>query len=375
MLGTVLLWLLAATVAIQCFFAFRFFIKVLSFPTPVPSAGELRPVSVIICARNEAPNLLQNLPEIMAQRYTSPAGKPLFEVIVVNDCSEDNTEAVLQQLEQQYENLWHVTILPEDERCYPGKKFALSRALEHAAHSHLLLIDADCAPAGQHWMEYMVAPLNEGKEIVAGYGKYSPAPGLVNDFTRWETLHTFLQYSTYTLANKPYMAVGRNLACTKGILLKAQSTEVWGELPSGDDDLLVSTMATATNMAIVCHPGAFTTTESKTTWSAWLRQKQRHMSTGKYYKPDIKILLGSYALSHALFWLLFFCLIFTPLYLNALVLFAVRCLLYWFIWAAAAKRLGEIPLIPLFPVFDIAWMIYNFVLSPYIVLKNKRQWT
>jgi hypothetical protein len=36
--------------------------------------------------------------------------------------------------------------------------------------------------------------------------------------------------------------------------------------------------------------------------------------------------------------------------------------------------LGEKHLVKWFPVMDIAWMLYNFVLSPYIFLKNKQQW-
>src|SRR6185312_16266737 len=109
-----------------------------------------------------------------------------------------------------------------DERNLQGKKFALSYGVVYAKNDWLLLTDADCAPTSNRWLEQMVAPLAAGKEIVAGYGGYNKTWGLLNAFIRWETLHTFLQYSAYSLAGKPYMAVGRNLACTKDILLKAQ---------------------------------------------------------------------------------------------------------------------------------------------------------
>jgi glycosyltransferase involved in cell wall biosynthesis len=364
--------LLAMAVAIQCFYAIRFFMKIYSLPVydiPQPAG----PVSIIICARNEAANLAQNIPQIMAQRYANEAAKPLFEVIVVNDCSTDNTEQLLQDLEQQYDNLWHVTISSSEPRSFPGKKFALSEGLKHAAYKWLLLTDADCAPVSHLWLQKMVAPLAEGKEIVAGYGKYRPRASLLNAFTRWETLHTFLQYSSYTLAGKPYMAVGRNLACTKEVLEKAQATEVWGKLPSGDDDLLVNAMATKDNMAIVVDSAAFTITDAKAKWSDWIRQKQRHLSTGKYYRVSVKRLLAGYGFSHALSWICFFGLL-SFYWPYALLIMGIRSLIYWCLWIFAAQRLQEKAIIPLFPLFDMGWMIYNFAFSPFIFLKNKMQW-
>ena len=56
-----------------------------------PVNDSLEPVSIIICARNEEDNLAEFLPKILTQNY------PEFEVIVVNDCSYDNTENVIDE--------------------------------------------------------------------------------------------------------------------------------------------------------------------------------------------------------------------------------------------------------------------------------------
>ena len=68
-------------------------------------------LSVIVCAHNEAANLRHNLPAVLAQRYTNAAGNTLFEVIVVNDASDDDTEELLQDLQNMHSNLQIVTIL------------------------------------------------------------------------------------------------------------------------------------------------------------------------------------------------------------------------------------------------------------------------
>ena len=104
-----------------------------------------------------------------------------------------------------------------------------------------------------------------------------------------------------------------------------------------------------------------------------MQQKQRHLSTGKYYDQDVKWLLAAYGASHAALWLSFFILLCTPHWKMALVIMAARSAACWLLWAVTAAKTGEKKLF-LFPVFDIAWMAYNFAFFPYIAWKNKKNW-
>jgi glycosyltransferase involved in cell wall biosynthesis len=371
---TVLTCLFLLSVTIQIGYALYFFTGVFSLRSKKTIIKDKKPVSIVICAKNEAENLKRNLPTILTQRYKNEAGNFMYEVIVVNDASTDDTEQVLYELSQQYTHLWPVVVGQDAVRTLPGKKYPLSKAIPHASNDLLVLTDADCMPASEYWLEQMVAPLHAGKQVVAGYGKYRTEPGILNTFIRWETLHTFLQYSSYALAGKPYMAVGRNLACTKEAFKKAEQSDVWAKLPSGDDDLLVRTIASDHNVAIVANASAFTISDPKESFSAWQHQKQRHVSTGKYYRPNIIALLSGYACSHALMWLAFFTLLFIgdwPMVIGAM---SFRCAIYWLLWHDAAKKLKEKKLALWFPLCDIGWMLYNFAFSPYIIWKNKRQW-
>jgi len=333
-------------------------------PLHLTESGE-EGVSVIICARNEAENLADNLPHILGQNY------PFFEVIVVNDGSADNTETVLQHMASRFQNLVVVHVTDGGK----GKKRLLRTAAFSARFERILLTDADCKPASNQWLRLMTAPLSGAREIVAGYGGYIPSAGILNAFTRCETVHTWLQYSSWGRGGIPYMAVGRNLACKKSCLLGAMAHPTWNALPSGDDDLLVSIAATKENYCVQDDPASFTLTQAKVTWREWYGQKKRHMSTGKYYQQLPKLVLGVYALSHAAGWLLFFYLLFTPAAATAAWLWAVRCVLAWLALARAARAVGEGRLILTFPVFDIGWMMYNFALLPYITWKNKTTWT
>ncbi|WP_374163362.1 glycosyltransferase [Arcticibacter sp. MXS-1] len=173
------------------------------------SADQL-PVSVIICARNEQKNLEENLPLVLEQDYKN------FEVVVVNDCSSDDSHLVLQRYAAQYPHLKIVNI-SEHARFKHGKKFAVTLGIKAASHEYLLFTDADCRPASQHWVDLIQRKFQGGREIVLGYSPYARKGGILNALIRFETFFTGLNYLSFSLAGRPYMGVGRNLAYTRSL--------------------------------------------------------------------------------------------------------------------------------------------------------------
>ena len=105
----------------------------------------LEPVSVVICAKNEADNLLENLPLILDQDY------PNFEVVVVNDASWDSTPDVLIAFQNKYPNFKAVTVNQTSTE-YKGKKLALTLGIKGANNELLVLTDADCKPKSRNWL-------------------------------------------------------------------------------------------------------------------------------------------------------------------------------------------------------------------------------
>ncbi len=106
-------------------------------------------VSVIVCARDEAENLSLNLPGILVQDY-----KTTHEVIVVNDNSYDESKYLLEALQKEFRQL-KIVELTQEAKMIPGKKFPLSIGIKSASHEILLLTDADCVPASEHWISKM----------------------------------------------------------------------------------------------------------------------------------------------------------------------------------------------------------------------------
>lgn len=379
MLESGLVAVLLVSAGIQCVYALLFWIGVLRarahWSEPLPEQGELPPLSVIICAHNEGYHLSRNLPHVLAQRYHGPDGAPAYEVIVIDDASTDRTAGVLRKFAVRHPHLRVHRIEPFEPRELPGKKFALSRAVELAQHPLLVMMDGDCVPASYDWLRRIAAPLTAGKVIVAGYGQLYPVEGAVESFAQWETMHTFLQARAWASLGLPYLAVGRDMATTRAAYDRARRHPAWTTLPSGDDDLLVMANASAHNYAVVIHPEAATYSLPKRTLREYIRQKRRHLSTGKFYKSPVKAALGGYALTHGLGWLTaLLCFLFAHNYWGLLV-FAIRCAMVWSLWAREAWLRRERTIMPALPLMDFGWAVYNLFFSPYIFWKSKQEWT
>ena len=318
------------------------------------------PVSVIICAKNERDNLLEYLPLYLSQDY------PQFEVIVVNDNSVDDSDDVLKAFSLQYKQLKIVTI-PDTDRFFRSKKFALTLGIKAAQYDSLLLTDADCKPSSAQWIKHM-SHYQKDKKIILGYGGYLRKNGLLNKLIRFETFYTALQYLSFALVKIPYMGVGRNLAYQSGLFFNNKGFATHMHILSGDDDLFVNEVANNQNTQVVIHPEAFTISNPKTSYKAWFRQKKRHYSTGAHYKTKHKIMLGVLQTSQLVFIGLFLLLVIKlrPVYLIVGV-FMIRYIIQMLIFKFSANKIGGKDLIILSPVFELFFMIFN----PILVISNQ----
>lgn len=332
-----------------------------SHPTPkslIPNPP-IPPVSLIICARNEALNLRRHLPLVLEQQY---AGE--WEIIIVDDASKDDTAAVLRDFQRQYPRL---RVLHIATKTGAGKKHALSQGIAAARYESLLLSDADCRPASPHWLAHMAATLHQKPEtaLVLGYGPLIPAPGLLNGWMRYETAITAIQYLSFSQAGMPYMGVGRNLAFKKYLYERAGGFGSHTDLASGDDDLLVNAAATASNTAICLHPEAFVYSEGKKTWRDWARQKRRHLSAGKRYRLLHRVLLAAISLSQTLHFFLLPVLLAGGFgMVSAVVLFLARSCIVWHTLARLLALLHESPLISRIPIYETLLTAYYGAFVP-----------
>ncbi|PWT70356.1 MAG: glycosyl transferase family 2 [Bacteroidetes bacterium] len=346
--------LFGLTAMIQLFY-YGWFFRLLAFhkqETKIKS--QQHPVSVIICARDEAGNLAKNLPGSLVQTYPST-----HEVIVVNHNSQDDTRYLLDEFKKTFKDL-HIVNLEYEAIGIPGKKYPLSMGIKEARHEIVLLTDADCVPASEFWIQKMQDGYDNGIQIVLGYSPYRKKPGFLNKLIRFETFHSALQYLSYALAGSPYMGVGRNLSYKRELFFKNKGFSTINHLPGGDDDLFVNQVATDKNTKIVIDPEAFTYSEPKHSFGEWRKQKVRHYSASKFYKARHKWMLGLYSFSHFIFYPLFI----SNLFLNwkiAICIFGARFLTQGLIYFKSMRKLGEADLFAWWWLFDI-WMFFYYLI-------------
>ncbi|HEV8083797.1 MAG TPA: glycosyltransferase [Chitinophagaceae bacterium] len=353
---------------IQLFYYSFFFLRLAFFNQKIKSISQTHPVSVIICAKDEAGNLAKNLPGSLVQKY-----KTTHEIIVVNDNSFDESKYILEEYQRTFKQLQLVE-LKQEARFIQGKKFPLSIGIKTAKHEIVLLTDADCVPASESWIEKMQEGYSDETEIVLGYGALHKKEGLFNKMVRWETFHTALQYLSYASAGLPYMGVGRNLSYKKTIFFRHKGFSSHNNVPGGDDDLFINKAATKKNTNIVIDKEAFTLSQPASSWEHWRKQKTRHYTTSKYYKSSHKFLLGLYAFSQFFFYPLF---IVTLLFFDwkwAFGVFGIRFIWQGFILFKATKKLDEKDLFPWFLFFDI-WMFFYYILfASALYKKPAKEW-
>jgi hypothetical protein len=143
---------------------------------------------------------------------------------------------------------------------------------------------------------------------------------------------------------------------------------------SGDDDLFINKVAHRNNTAVVIDKEATILSEPKKTFGDWFRQKTRHFTTARYYRPIHKFLLGLYASSQFLFY---------PLFIGALLLFdwrivagvfLVRMISFFSIYTRALKKLDETDLSPWLLLLDIWQFFYYIIFAPALWKKPRPTW-
>lgn len=333
-------------------------------------------VSVLVCAHNEAYNLSAYLYALLSQDY------PTYEVIVVDDGSEDKTREVIESYMVQDKRL-RITFVPKEARVRSTKKLALTLAAKAAQYDYLLLTDADCTPESTHWISEMMRGFEPNtKEIVLGFGAYFYEKGFVNRLVRYDTLFNGLHYLSAAAHGHPYMGVGRNLAYKKELFFKTGGFKKMMNNRAGDDDLFVNHVANRKNTAVVCSRESITWSPSKTTMRDWWQQKRRHLSVSHDYRLGTKIRLALEPMSRGLFYLAVIALLVafacqpivgSPLSIlaaMALGLFLLRWIVQTIIINLSAKRMG----LHGFNMFTILGMdIFLPLVSLYMLCVPKKQ--
>jgi biofilm PGA synthesis N-glycosyltransferase PgaC len=314
------------------------------------------PVSIIICARNEEENLGKFLPAVLGQDY------PDYEVIVVNDCSEDDSYNVLGGYLTKYPHL-KVSNISKDPKFTHNKKFAQFIGIKAAKNEILLFTDADCRPESDKWLGRMASRFEDKTDFVLGYGGYLARKGLPNRYIRYDSMVIAMQYLGMAIRGIPYMGVGRNLAYRRSLFFEKKGFSSYSHLASGDDDLFVNSNASKNNVAVEFRKESHTRSVPASGINEFFRQKKRHLTTANHYKLRDKIALVAEPVTRVLYYTSFVVLLANLLlWPFVLAAFGIRMIVQIIVFALNQKKLNERGLLLFLPIFDILSPFINAVI-------------
>ena len=304
-------------------------------------------VSVVLFATNEYKMLRRTLPVLLTQDY------PCYEVVVVNDRSEDNSEILLRSLQEQYPHL-QVRTSNTDDRFGRSPSLAQGMAIRAAQYDTVLCIEADCLIKDAHWIRSMAAPYGGETEIVLGYAThYSCAV-----WTRCDFLLHALHYMGRAAIRRPYTGIGANVLFKKSLFYDNNGFNVRLTREHFPLSVFIGEVANRNNCKICTHPSGVTHSRLKLnqyTGKLYRKMQQRSLAISpkgtKYPLLVESTLRLIFYLSACCAILLFYANIQLLLFFSSML--ALRLLSILLLYGSVRKRLDDKGLALPFLCWDI----------------------
>lgn len=344
------------TIVINSLILILYYLTLFRFKTPESvNTNFNQAISVIIAAKNEHKNLIENLPLILNQTYEN------FEVIVVNDGSYDGTKELLDKLALTHSNLKPVHLKIE-EQYQKGKKFALTIGIKAAENEYLLFTDADCKPQSDQWIKLMSEQYLTN-DIILGVAPINTKSNLLGSIVSYETFHTAIQYLGYANRNKTYMGVGRNLGYKKSVFFENKGFASHQHMMSGDDDLFIQEASAHKKVGFCFDTESLMYSDAPSSFGKWVKQKIRHMSASNEYQFIYKLMLGLYSLSQIIWFssVVIFLLVYPSYWYTVIGFVFLKWLIQWVIFGKFALKINARKITYFLPIYDILYTFYLII--------------
>ena len=300
--------------------------------------------SVIIPARNEEENIGHCLQSIINQNYP----KQLFEIIVIDDHSTDQTSGIVSQFQGSNSNIKLINLQNElkGKQLNAYKKKAIEMAVEKANGTWIITTDADCI-LKPNWLqlfdEYIA---NNNSLLVAAPVVFTKEKSVVSNFQYID----FMALQSTTAATVSIglhsMCNGANLAYNRNVFKEVGGFKGIDNIASGDDMLLMNKIKSKYPQQIgyLFSQDAIATTKPMPDWTSFLNQRIRWASKADKYedKSLLPVLLGVYLFNLLLLIMFFVGLFNIKLLIFWLALMALKTIIEWRYMKVAATFFGEI---------------------------------
>lgn len=318
-------------------------------------------ISVIIAARNEEKNISACINSILVQDY--PAA--LFEIIVVDDHSTDNTVSIVNSFAANNIKLISLKQVVGDELLNSYKKKAIETAVQQASGMLIVTTDADCI-AGKKWLRTIsdFYQLHQAA-FIAGPVAYCNEKSSLDIFESLDFMT--MQGITAASVRKRFhtMCNGANLAYEKQAFLEVDGFKKIDAIASGDDMLLMHKIYERypDKVFYLKSKDAIVQTPPTGNIAAFFNQRIRWASKADKYtdKRIFRVLFMVYFFNLWLLILFFFGIMNLKFGILLISLLVAKTILELFFLIPVSKFFGKQKLLWLFPFAQPFHIIYIIV--------------
>jgi cellulose synthase/poly-beta-1,6-N-acetylglucosamine synthase-like glycosyltransferase len=244
--------------------------------------------SIIIPFRNEAENLPSLLKTIAKLNYPFE----LFEIIFVNDTSEDNSEAIIAAAIEK--SKFSIKLIQNKRVSNSPKKDAIQEAIKNSNFEWIITTDADCE-LPKNWLNVFDSYIQQNDSImVCGPVIYKSNGSFIDNFQKLDGFSLqSITIGSFGL-NIPLLNNGANLAYRKDAFLKVNGFSGNDHIASGDDIFLLEKMKKhfPDRVHFLKTPDAIVSTKPQPSWRNIINQRIRWASKTSKQKNTTSILLG-----------------------------------------------------------------------------------
>ena len=265
------------------------FIKLKQFKIPA-SYTPSNSFSIIIPARDESANIVNCLQTIFDNDYP----ENLYEIIVVDDHSIDDTSLLVQQLQTKHSNLRLIRLADEidGQLLNAYKKKAIEKAIALSKQEWIITTDADCFTK-KNWLKNFDAYIQETNHVlVAAPVVFIKENNVLSMFQYIDFLSLQGITAASVSAGFHTMCNGANLAYQKAAFNAVDGFKDIDHIASGDDMFLMNKIKKhfPDGLGYLFTEQATVSTHPMPTWKAFLNQRIRWASKADKLK-DKSVLL------------------------------------------------------------------------------------
>ncbi len=242
-------------------------------------------ISVIIPFRNEENSIIKSLESLEKQKYDSAK----FEVIYINDKSEDNSLKILQHSIKKT-NIKVISV-PDNSLLRGHKKKAIEYGIRNSQGEIVVTTDADCTH-NENWLSSLVSIFDKNTGFVSGPVEFNTGNSFFKKLQRLEFASLIITGAGLIGSNKPTICNAANLAFRKSIFYKVNGYSNNLNISSGDDEFLMHKIHKETNMSVkfCADRSAMAYTEPNKSISQFYQQRKRWASKGLFYSDKFLVL-------------------------------------------------------------------------------------